>query len=82
MGEKEQAEARGQQLSSDLVTIKSTIELLEPRQVPLCPICVEEVCDRVTQGMNCANLVFTSGTRAWKWPPNFAVAASGGMGEI
>ena len=47
--EKEQAEALGRQLSSELATAETTISLLQQRQVPECPICREAQCCGVTQ---------------------------------
>lgn len=49
MREKEQAEARARELSSDLAIAKMTIRQLEQRQVSVRPICVEKVCDGVMQ---------------------------------
>lgn len=47
--EKEQAEALGRQLGSELAIAETTIKLLQQRQVPECPICREAVCCGVTQ---------------------------------
>ena len=47
--EKEQAEALGRRLSSELATAETTISLLQQRQVPECPICREAQCCGVTQ---------------------------------